>query len=115
FWAAYASWAGKKSVASLLTSADGPTAPYIVASTATAGMVVLEAVGMVVLEAVTLPVSQPMAFMTIRSAALIFSIWPGGLNARNASAPALACKSPKSPLGLVLKLFKFVLPLSIEK
>jgi hypothetical protein len=60
-------------------------------------------------------VVQPSAAINVRSTVLNPLIWPAGLKARKASTPALDAQSPMSPLGCVLKLSRFVTPLSVEK
>jgi hypothetical protein len=61
------------------------------------------------------PVVQPSAAINVRSVVVNTLIWPAGLKARKASAPALAAQSLRSPVGFVLKLSRFVAPPLIEK
>src|SRR4029077_17481519 len=59
--------------------------------------------------------SQPSRFISARSFAVTGSTTPELENARNELLPTLAAQSPKSPLGLVLKLQRLVVPPSGEK
>src|SRR5258705_214237 len=54
---------------------------------------------------------QPITSISLISVGVNAFTTPELLNARAASLPALAAQSPKSPLGFVLKLSRFVVPL----
>src|ERR1041384_8472504 len=58
---------------------------------------------------------QPIADIRVRSVGVIVLIWPDGLKARNASAPALPAQSPISPVDCVFQLSRFVAPPFVEK
>ena len=59
--------------------------------------------------------SKPMTSRNFRSVSVTALTTPELLKARQESFPALLLQSPKSPPGLVLKLFKLVVPSLIEK
>src|SRR5258706_12262664 len=59
--------------------------------------------------------SQPSTSISLISVGVNAFTTPELLNARAASLPALAAQSPKSPLGFVFQLSRFVVPLSTEK
>src|ERR1700752_1522184 len=59
--------------------------------------------------------SQPSTFISVRSFAVTGFTTPEFENARNELLPTLPAQSPKSPLGLVLKLPRLVVPPSGEK
>src|SRR6266700_74134 len=61
------------------------------------------------------PRSKPMTSRNLRSVSVTALTTPESLKARQESFPALLAQSPKSPFGLVLKLFKLVAPPLIEK
>src|SRR5258705_468297 len=58
---------------------------------------------------------QPSTSISLISVGVNEATTPGLPKASAASLPALAAQSPKSPLGFVLKLFRFVVPLLAEK
>src|SRR5258706_13706650 len=60
-------------------------------------------------------VSQPSTSISLISVGVNDSTTPGLPKASTASLPALAAQSPKSPLGFVFQLSRFVVPLSTEK
>src|SRR5690348_11704711 len=59
--------------------------------------------------------SYPSRFNSVRSFAVIGFTTPEFEKARNALLPTLEAQSPKSPLGLVLKLPRLVVPPFAEK
>src|SRR5260221_5064854 len=59
--------------------------------------------------------SQPSTSIRLISVGVNAFTTPGLLNAKTESLPALAAQSPKSPLGFVLELSRFLVPLSTEK